>query len=111
MERRGVREGLKVRGSDGTNLGKVVSCEADTFIIEKGFFFPKDFTARYDQIADIRSDEIWLGESGDQLRAGQQTERTRPVAGMTEEVRVPLAEEELTAEKRAAQVGEVRVRK
>jgi uncharacterized protein (TIGR02271 family) len=112
MERRGVREGLKVRSSDGKNLGKVVSCGADTFIIEKGFFFPKDFTARYEQVADLREDEIWLGEAGDQLMRGHLAQGGQAgVAGVSEEVRVPLAEEELTAEKRAVEAGEVRVRK
>jgi uncharacterized protein (TIGR02271 family) len=121
MDRKGVREGLKVRSSDGTSLGKVVSCGVDTFVIEKGFFFPKDFTARYDQVADLRSDELWLSEPGDQLRSSMGREPARATAdqeparsgisGATEEMRVPLAEEELTAQKRTAQAGEVRIHK
>lgn len=105
MERRGVQDGMKVRSSDGTNLGKVVGCGEETFIIEKGFFFPKDYTARYDQVAEIRDGEIWLAEPGERLLEGV------PVTGAVEEVRMPLAEEQIIAEKRVEKAGEVRVHK
>ena len=55
-----IREGMTVFSSDGEKLGKVLSCEASTFTIEKGFFFPKDYVARYDDIADVTGDDIRL---------------------------------------------------
>lgn len=146
MENRGIREGMTVHSSDGKKLGKVVQCTADLFVIEKGFFFPKDFVARYDQVAAVDGDDVRLstssdalektGEQGDTGYTGLSEERTaRPIGGagmglgasnddstlgqapgrrMTgdkEELRMQLAEEELVAQKRERDAGEVRVRK
>ncbi len=67
METRGIREGMTVRSSDGRKLGKVIRCGADEFIIEKGFFFPKDYVARYDQ-ASVSGDEVTLSLPASSLR-------------------------------------------
>jgi uncharacterized protein (TIGR02271 family) len=133
----GVQEGMTVRTADGEKLGKIVTCESDRFIIEKGFFFPKDYLARYDDVAEIREDEVHLRLSADQLRklgdesaaepageAGMSAGREMPppattpgevpaarAAGVSENLSVPVAEEELTAEKRSREAGAVRVRK
>jgi uncharacterized protein (TIGR02271 family) len=148
---RNIREGMTVRSSDGEKLGKVIRCGADEFVIEKGFFFPKDYVARYDQ-ASVSGDEVLLSlpasslhEAGDDAGAiraretsasglgtqmgtyasdtsGRITEGanrrdegmtggSRLGHGATEDVRVPIAEEELVAEKRERQAGEVRVHK
>ena len=108
-------KGMKVRGSDGKDLGKVVAFGDDTFMIEKGFFFPKDYYCRYDEIADIRDGDIWLTQSSADLKAALGHERgleEKPAGTrLNEEYRVPLAEEELTAEKRLRQAGEVKVHK
>jgi len=37
----------------GHRLGKVIRCDSDTFVVEKGVFFPKDFELRYDHITDV----------------------------------------------------------
>src|SRR5512140_194666 len=158
MDTREIREGMTVRSSDGQKLGKVIRCGADEFIVEKGFFFPKDYVVRYDQ-ASVSGDEVMLAlpasslrEAGDRdaLRAREESaggmgthlgtyaggesgvgedgrigaggggravsegegERTGILAhGTGEEVRVPVAEEELVAEKREHQAGEVRIHK
>jgi uncharacterized protein (TIGR02271 family) len=133
--RRGVQEGMIVYSADGEKLGKVLQCEADTFIIEKGFFFPKDYIARYQDIGEVRGDEIHLTSAqasytgeGDGREArlddssgmaatsgmgtpsyGTQRESAMRTSG--EDVRVPLAEEELDVTKREREGGEVRLRK
>jgi uncharacterized protein (TIGR02271 family) len=137
VDTRGVMEGMTVRSADGEELGKVVACEENLFVIEKGFFFPKDYVVRYDQVADIRSGEVSLrdnasaltgeaagtqssasydtrraeelGSSSDSMNAGERSEER--ISGTREEIRVPLAEEELSAEKRMKEGGEIRVRK
>ncbi|MFL5272004.1 MAG: YsnF/AvaK domain-containing protein [Anaeromyxobacteraceae bacterium] len=114
--RRGVQEGMIVYSSDGEKLGKVLQCEAETFIIEKGFFFPKDYIARYQDISDVRGDEIHLSSAksaytGDRdLREGSTLGAATAHTG-GEDVRVPLAEEELDVTKRDRQTGEVRLNK
>jgi uncharacterized protein (TIGR02271 family) len=124
---------MTVRSTDGEKLGKVIACEADRFFIEKGFFFPKDYVARYDDVGEVRGDEILLrhtraelrgegaaagGDHASGERAGERApsaaapaERAGMAAGSTEQVSVPILEEELSAEKRARQAGEVSVHK
>ena len=146
FDRSQVREGMIVYSSDGEKLGKVQSCDAAMFIIEKGFFFPKDYVARYDDVRSIDDDEIRLamskqafqdlregGKHGEGWSAGGVTTSRKPDTstadtigadyglaaggvgqpGMAgdlprsaqreatgEEVRVPIAEEELDVRKR-----------
>ncbi|WP_232287307.1 YsnF/AvaK domain-containing protein [Anaeromyxobacter dehalogenans] len=108
---------MTVFSSDGEKLGKVAATGARTFTVEKGIFFPKDYLARYDEIAEITGDEIRLAltkdafvamrESGSYGVSGaEDTERTS--AG---DIRVPVHEEELDVVKRERDAGEVRLRK
>ena len=71
---------MTVYTSDGEKLGKVLQCEAETFIIEKGFFFPKDYIARYDDIADVTNDEIRLTRAKDAF-AGERDLREADTIG------------------------------
>lgn len=123
MDRRGVQDGMKVQSSDGKSLGKVVSCGDASFMIEKGFFFPKDYTAGYDAVARIDRDQVWLTVSAEALQAGiieaasPEVPMTKPAAessapaGASAEVRVPLAEEQVSVEKRIREAGRVDIRK
>ncbi|HET9596982.1 MAG TPA: YsnF/AvaK domain-containing protein [Anaeromyxobacteraceae bacterium] len=166
VDRNQVREGMTVYSSDGEKLGKVLTCDQSTFVIEKGFFFPKDYIARYDHVAEAQGDEIHLSLTKDAFRnnegqmgdvgdiAGREHQREpgwsgaggfsaddraaglaaaegsdarmregpsdaaraamaredRQSAG-TDDIRVPVVEEELEAVKRDKQAGEVRLRK
>jgi hypothetical protein len=55
-----IREGMSVRTADGREVGKVLECRSDDFIVEKGFLFPKDYVAGYDEVTDIENDWITL---------------------------------------------------
>lgn len=111
-DRSSIREGMTVFSSDGEKLGKVLTYDATTFTIEKGFFFPKDYLARYDDIEAVTGDEIRLAMTKD-------TFIQRRDAGLygygarseSEDIRVPVAEEELDVVKRDRDAGEVRLRK
>jgi uncharacterized protein (TIGR02271 family) len=90
MDRSQIREGMAVYSSDGEKLGKVLTCDQSTFVIEKGFFFPKDYVARYDHVADVRGDDVHLSltrdafrESGGQMGdiGGREHERERGWSG------------------------------
>lgn len=109
-----LREGMKVRSADGTSLGKIVQLASDTIVVEKGFFFPKDYTISARDIADVRDDEVWLSVRDEALRStpgyGEATTAST-TATSTEDVRIPLAEEELEARKVQREAGEVRVHK
>ena len=62
-----LREGMFVYSSDGTKLGKVVSCRADGFIVEKGMFLPKASQFRYEDVAELRNGEVYLAHRRTQL--------------------------------------------
>ncbi|HET7753245.1 MAG TPA: YsnF/AvaK domain-containing protein [Anaeromyxobacteraceae bacterium] len=120
---------MAVYSADGTKLGKVTECQPDSFFIEKGFFFPKEYIARYDDIADIRGDDLHLRLTDEMLKTGDERAATSSelrgeglesrtdlgseaaLTGTTKSVDVPVVEEELIAEKRVREAGEVRVHK
>ncbi|MBC7691756.1 MAG: DUF2382 domain-containing protein [Methylotenera sp.] len=62
-----VHEGMTVITQDGEKLGKIVALDSDSFTVEKGFFFPKDFTARYDDISSADDDQLILGRQTTEL--------------------------------------------
>ena len=116
--------GIDVRSQDGEKLGEIASLENDFFVIEKGFFFPKKFTARYDDIATVVGGEARLRLTNDELRPWREQdyegwgavdrgdssfEATRTFD--VDEVRMPVVEEELEAQTSERQTGEVRLRK
>jgi hypothetical protein len=119
MDRKGVQDGMKVQSADGKSLGKVVSCGDASFLIEKGFFFPKDYTAGYESVAQIDGDQVWLAVSAEALMAGP----SAPVAGVASprpaeagalqsgRVAVPIQEEEVEIQERPVVREEVPVSK
>jgi uncharacterized protein (TIGR02271 family) len=62
--------GTVVRSSDGEKLGKVAYVLEHGFGIEKGLFFPKEYFVRYEDVLEIRDDEVILAHGQDVLRAG-----------------------------------------
>lgn len=70
MYQRGdIKEGMTVRSIDGHKLGKVYAVGDMEFHIEKGLFFPKDYSVRYAEISDLRNGEIILAHGKDSLRS------------------------------------------
>ena len=53
-----VRNGMFVMGTQGERIGKVILCNEETFVVEKGVFFPKDYELRYDHITDVTGGTI-----------------------------------------------------
>jgi len=65
-----IRKGMVVFSSDGEKLGKVLACDRETFIIEKGLFFPKDYVARYEDVADVAGEDVRLSRTKDEFTRG-----------------------------------------
>jgi hypothetical protein len=59
--------GMAVHSLDGKDLGKIIDLDSDRFTIEKGWFFPKEYIARFDDIADVREDDVYLAVTSDTL--------------------------------------------
>lgn len=125
-----VHTGMDAYSVDGEKLGEVERLDSDSVTIEKGWFFPKDFTIRYDDIVDIREDHVVVSRSRADLEGWRDegysgweeydqaneesrmdTDRqTRRGASSKDETRIPIREEELEAEKRQHE-GDVRLKK
>lgn len=125
--------GMKVMSSDGESLGKIVRVEPDMFVIEKGFFFPKDYAIPAHLVSGVRDGACWLAISKEELgrerdsgiahdtarEAGAEgtiggmgvLREDRADAPGHDEQRLTLSEEELEARKRVREAGEVTVRK
>lgn len=112
-----LQKGMTVLSGDGEKLGKLVATDEWTFTIEKGLFFPKDYVAKYDEIAEVTGDEIRLSMTKDaflRMRESGTYGDTAPgdaTRTSAEDVRVPVHEEELDVVKRERDAGEVRLRK
>jgi uncharacterized protein (TIGR02271 family) len=112
--------GMKVMSSDGSSLGKIIRVEPEYFLVEKGFFFPKDYSIPISMVREIRDDACWLSVSREELEredetlraSGTRTPEPRETGATAEaEQRLSLAEEELEARKRVRDAGEVVVKK
>ena len=62
-----LRDGMKVRTSDGHDLGKIIRLDSGILVIEKGFFFPKDYEVPIAMVSDIRDGEAHLSISKEAL--------------------------------------------
>lgn len=111
----GLKPGMDAYTVDGEKLGTVVAFNDDSLTIEKGFFFPKDFSFRYDDITEITDGKLILNQKHTDVDAW----RNEKYVGWSEydkvntgeDLNIPLKEERLEAEKVVRQKGEVRVRK
>ena len=131
-DKENVRNGMFVMGTQGERIGKVIRCNNDTFVVEKGVFFPKDYELRYDHVTDIAGGTIRYALT-DFLR-GRDIETAKPAATTAatatgastatatattrraetsdrDEIRIPLLREEIGIEKVAREAGHVRIHK
>jgi uncharacterized protein (TIGR02271 family) len=114
---------------NGEKLGKVTTLFEDGFSIEKGLFFPRDYSVSYDDVMEVHDTDMIVNlhsrESGEKA-AGPMAGEGIGVSGgkayaagwnrMEElnrgaEVEIPLREEELRVEKTESQKSEVHLRK
>jgi len=120
-----VRVGMTAYSMDGDKLGVIERVDEDNLMIQRGWFFHKDFVILYDEIEDIGGDRVILRRRREDLEEErvEQERRDEPeftgrAGGMgeygrgreTEEAKIPVREEELEAEKRAKE-SEVGIRK
>jgi uncharacterized protein (TIGR02271 family) len=115
---RDIREGMVVRTADGERLGTVVSRGEDTFVIEKGLLLPRDFIARYADVAEVQGEEVRLRQTREEmipgpLLKGREREAVVPLGtfGAPQQIVVELAHEEAHPRTVIHQVGQLRIRK
>lgn len=59
-------EGMTVFASDGDKVGKVVAAQGNYIVVEKGFFFPKDYYVPRSAIVSQDGENIYLSMSKDE---------------------------------------------
>ena len=134
-----IKPGMFVTSTSGERIGKVIRCEDDDFIVEKGVLFPRDYELRYDHITEVKDGTIGYSladylEANRHVgpRAGSAPAAIREAAAATttpattaapltartrrddrdgEELRIPLMEEQLGVEKITRESGHVRIHK
>jgi len=119
--------GTDVLGSDGGKVGTVSAADANAIVVEKGFFFPTDYTIPTSAITSFDGDKVYLNVTKDQALntdwgrgATIDTTMTGNV-GYTggqqgtladqDRIVVPVHEEELVATTRERAAGEVTISK
>jgi uncharacterized protein (TIGR02271 family) len=135
-DKNSVRNGMFVMGTQGERIGKVIRCDDETFVVEKGVFFPKDYQLRYDHITDMsggtiryalndflrgrRPDDppaITSASAAGASATGTTAATASPAARRgdksvdRDEIRIPLMREEIGIEKVARESGHVRIHK
>jgi uncharacterized protein (TIGR02271 family) len=129
-----VRAGMTVTSTKGERLGNVIRSGADTFVIEKGVFFPKDYELRYDHITALNGEQIAysLSDADSSFASVAETARAGTAASVAtaraataparavapasitskrDDMRIPLMEEEIGIEKVSRETGHVRIHK
>lgn len=129
--------GTPVYDADGNKVGDVSSYQAGDgyFVMTKGFFFPKDLYVPMNAITRATTDGVFLNLTKDQIKnqnwdnppsstdttdtsglygrgtASDMTDQTARTDQSGRRVDVPVAEEQLVADKQRQQVGDVKVHK
>lgn len=57
-----ITTGMPVYDHENRRLGRVVALSEDALTVEKGIFFPKDFTLRYEQIEACREGRVFISK-------------------------------------------------
>lgn len=63
-----VHKHMHVYASDNIDIGHVAEVYEDSFLIHKGFFFPKDRYIPYSAIASIANDKVQLTMTADESK-------------------------------------------
>lgn len=123
--------GANVYGADGAKVGTMQTYGGSYIVVEKGFFFPKDYYIPISEITESTDDAVYLSVTKDEAlhqgwdqvpsnstTTGQSMETSdRMAATQTtgyqdqESLRVPVHEEHLEASKHMANAGEVTINK
>jgi len=120
-------QGATVYGADGEKVGTMRTYGGSYIVVEKGFFFPKDYYIPLNAIRETTDDAVYLSvtkdealnqgwdqEQVDTWSTGQDVDTTdrSTTTGSGDDVddetlTVPVHEEHLAASKRQAEAGEV----
>src|SRR5436189_2614267 len=67
---------MHVYSSDNQDIGHVAEVYEDSFLVHKGYFFPKDRYIPYSAIANVENDRVQLTMSADEAKDMRSEEHT-----------------------------------
>ena len=105
-----IEEGMEVRGSDGEKLGKVIGTQAESFMVEKGFLFPRDCLVSWSEVTDIRDGTIHVARTKDELGLGRRFDQVG-VYGFHEGGGTPRSAAERREERPSEVMGQMHERR
>jgi len=135
MDSNQLNVGDEVFGSDGGKVGEVAIVYPAYIVVEKGFFFPTDYSIPYSAIASSGGRQVYLNvtkhealhsgwdvapvdletattvASADDVLTSTSVRGANTLTAGAEEIRIPVVEEELTATVRPVEAGAVRIEK
>jgi uncharacterized protein (TIGR02271 family) len=76
MDSLNIREGATVYTSDGEKLGKVIALEGQYLVVEKGFFFPTDYSVPVNLVTSATDVDLYLSVTKDQALNGNWADTT-----------------------------------
>jgi hypothetical protein len=76
LDRGKVRPGMTALSTKGEKLGKVIRCDDESFVVEKGVFLHKDYELYYEYVTEARGDELIYALEDSRL-AGRETASLR----------------------------------
>jgi hypothetical protein len=76
-------ENMKVRASDGEELGTIIRLEGEHMLVEKGVSFLRDTLVPVSLVSHVRDGDVYLSATSEALRAGSETGGTGGVSGRT----------------------------
>lgn len=124
-----IKGSMLAYGENGEKLGKVTTLFEDSFNIEKGLFFPKDYSVRYDDVVEVHDGELIVnlhaGEMPGEYAGSLPESEIKTAHGRFSstwsdridelnkggEIEIPLSEEDLEIQKTEGKKGEVHLRK
>jgi len=133
-----LQNGMDVYGADGDKVGSIQDVQDDYIVVEKGFFFPKDYYIPWSAIDGVTDDnkvyllvtkEEALNQNWDTVPTGATMTTSGTTVGTSEVIapdytaqtgatttgadatRVPIYEEQVTPVKRQVSRGAVRIEK
>jgi hypothetical protein len=92
-----VREGMTALSTRGEKLGKVIRCDDESFVVEQGFFFRKDYELYYEYVTEARGDELIYALEDSRLVA-REAGRATAIAAKAGDVKTSLEAEEAKSE-------------
>lgn len=97
----GVEIGQAVFDADGKRLGRVTRCDPWAFEVQRGFFGPRQWVIRYDEILELGADSIRVARSDAdlfELAAGELPHSWPRVGAPEGQVELPAAPGERSGE-------------